>query len=91
MHQGDKVCGYRAVMTKYIYLIEYYCRKDIDGAGTVPMPSLSSAFGCPICNEEFQAKGKMQPMSLTCGHSFCVGKATQCDFFTQSHLDNNII
>lgn len=70
-------------------MAEYYCRKDIpvDEPGAVPMPSLSSVLSCPICSKEFQAKGKMQPMSLICGHSFCTGESTHDCAFEQCHWD----
>lgn len=48
------------------------------------MPSLSSVLSCPICSQEFQAKGKMQPLSLICGHSFCIGESTQDCTYAQS-------
>lgn len=58
-----------------LWLAECY-RKDIpaDEPGAASVPNLSSVLSCPICSEEFEATGKMQPMSLICGHSFCTGE-----------------
>lgn len=57
-----------------IMILLLLLRKSIGGAGEIPKPSLLSVLSCPICTNEFQARGNMQPMSLICGHSFCVGE-----------------
>ena len=38
------------------------------------LASSISVLSCPACGEEYQSEGKQQPMSLRCGHTFCLGE-----------------
>lgn len=57
-----------------ISMCTLFGRKSISGVDVSPKPTVSSVLCCPVCHKEFQERGKMQPLSLICGHSFCAGK-----------------
>ena len=50
----------------------------VDQPAVVEMSgAVDSILLCPKCSKEYQIKGEQLPMSLMCGHTFCLGNASK--------------
>ena len=51
-----------------------YSGDDKDKIPAVTSGALDTFLVCPNCEKEFEVDGDKTPMSLRCGHTFCLGK-----------------
>jgi len=75
-----KVTG-KSIVYSTLFSHSSYCSLMCDCSGddkdkipAVTSGALDTFLVCPNCEKEFEMDGDKMPMSLRCGHTFCLGK-----------------